>query len=52
VLDKEPTLPSEIADVPEGLDEILLTAIAKEKDDRYESVLLLRNDLQGLYEES
>jgi hypothetical protein len=51
VLHEKPTPPSEIADIPEALDEILLRALAKEKDDRYESVLLLRNDLQDLYDE-
>ena len=50
VLDEEPTPPSQIADVPETLDEILLTALATEKDDRYEDVLLLRNNLQEVYE--
>jgi tRNA A-37 threonylcarbamoyl transferase component Bud32 len=47
---EEPTPPSDLVDVPPELDEILLTALAKEKDDRYESVLLLRNDLQALFE--
>lgn len=32
VLDEEPTPPSQIAEVPEGLDEILLTALAKERE--------------------
>lgn len=48
VLDEEPTPPSEIADVPEALDEILLTALAKERNDRYESVLYFRDSLQEL----
>jgi hypothetical protein len=48
VLDEEPTPPSKIADVPPELDEILLTALAKEKDDRYETVLYLRDELQQL----
>jgi predicted transcriptional regulator/RIO-like serine/threonine protein kinase len=48
VLTEEPTPPSEVADVPEGLDEVLLTALAKEKADRYESVLYLRDDLRDL----
>jgi hypothetical protein len=49
IKNNEPTPPSEIADVPDGLDEILLTALAKEKDDRYEDILLFRNDLQELF---
>jgi serine/threonine protein kinase len=48
VMDEQPTAPSEIADVPAGVDEILLTALAKEKDDRYEDVLYLRDELQAL----
>jgi hypothetical protein len=40
--------PSEVADVPEAIDEILLTAMATEKNDRYESVLYLRDALRGL----
>jgi serine/threonine protein kinase len=48
---EQPTPPSELADIPPALDDILLTALAKEKDDRYESVLLLRNDLQELFEQ-
>lgn len=51
VLDEPPTPPSEVADVPEGLDEILLTALAKEKADRYESTLYLRDALQELDDE-
>lgn len=45
-----PPLQSELADVPPVLDEILLTALAKEKAERYESVLLLRKDLQEQFE--
>lgn len=50
VLSEEPTPPSEIADVPTELSEILLKALASEKDNRYEDVLLLRNDLQDLFD--
>ena len=48
VLNEEPTPPSEVADVPEALDDVLLTALAKERADRFESVLLLRNELREL----
>jgi serine/threonine protein kinase len=48
VLSEEPTPPSEVAAVPERLDQILLRALAKEKADRYETVVNLRNDLQAL----
>jgi len=51
VMDEEPTPPSEIADVPPELDEILLTALATDKDDRYEHVLYLRDALQDVFEE-
>ncbi|WP_251342402.1 PQQ-binding-like beta-propeller repeat protein [Haloplanus halophilus] len=51
VLDEEPTPPSEVADVPPELDEVLLTALAKEKADRYDGVLLLRNALRRLADE-
>jgi len=43
-----PTPPSEIADVPSALDEILLTALATEKADRDESVIYLRDEFQQL----
>jgi hypothetical protein len=48
-LEEQPVPPSEVADVPSRLDEILLKALAKEKADRYESVLYLRDDLLELY---
>jgi hypothetical protein len=35
--------------VPDELDEILLTALAKQKDDRYDNVAYLRDALQDLY---
>ena len=43
-----PTPPSEIANIPADLDEILMTALAKEKSDRYETVVYLRDELQQL----
>jgi len=49
VLNEPPMPPSEIADVPEELDEVLLTALAKEKEDRYDSVLYIRDALQALF---
>jgi hypothetical protein len=50
VMNEEPTPPSQVADVPTELDDILLTAMAKDKTERYESVLYLRDGLQNLYE--
>jgi serine/threonine protein kinase len=48
VLHEEPTPRSAVADVPAALDDVLLTALAKEKADRYESVLYLRDALQNV----
>ncbi len=48
VLHEEPTPPSAVADVPEALDDVLLTALSKEKADRYESVLYLRDGLRNV----
>ena len=50
IKDEQPTPPSEIADVPAGLDDIVLQALAKDKDDRYEDAVYLRDDLQALVE--
>jgi serine/threonine protein kinase len=44
IQNEEPDPPSAVADVPAELDDILLRAMATEKEDRYEDVLLLRND--------
>jgi hypothetical protein len=44
-----PTPPSERADVPPELDEVVLEAMATDRRDRYEDVLLLRNDLQEVF---
>ena len=48
VLNEEPTPPSEVADVPPALDDVLLTALATEKVDRYDSVLYLRDAFRDL----
>jgi outer membrane protein assembly factor BamB/tRNA A-37 threonylcarbamoyl transferase component Bud32 len=48
---EQPTPPSEIANVPAGLDDVLLTALAKEKADRYETVVHLQDDLQDLFDQ-
>ncbi|WP_257629093.1 PQQ-binding-like beta-propeller repeat protein [Haloplanus salinarum] len=48
VLHEEPTPPSEVAGLPPALDDVLLTALEKERSDRYDGVLLLREALQGL----
>lgn len=47
-----PTPPSEIANVPPAVDDILLKALAKEKNNRYEHVLYLRDDLRTLWNET
>jgi serine/threonine protein kinase len=46
---EQPTPPSELADLPPAIDEILLTALAKEKADRYEDILLLRNAFEDVF---
>ena len=46
-----PPLPSDLADIPEAVDDVLLTALATERSDRYESVLYLRDALLTVFEE-
>jgi serine/threonine protein kinase len=48
----EPAPPSEVADLPAALDDILLRALATEKAERHESVLYLRDDPQDLRDSS
>jgi len=48
VLDEDPIPPSEVADVPEALNDILMTAMEKDKDDRYDSAIYIRDKLQEL----
>jgi serine/threonine-protein kinase len=51
VLNDEPVPPSERVDgLPEGTDEVVLKALEKRKEDRYESILDLRRELEGLVE--
>lgn len=47
----EPRAPSDVADVPEGIDGILLTALATEKEDRYGDILYLRDAIEELYDQ-
>jgi hypothetical protein len=51
VLHEDPRPPSELADVPAELDDVLLTALAKGKPDRFESVLYFRDALRRLSED-
>ncbi|WP_336022512.1 PQQ-binding-like beta-propeller repeat protein [Halobellus salinisoli] len=50
-IEAEPNPPSDVADVPAALDDILLTALATEKADRYDSLVYLRDALVDLYEQ-
>ena len=45
---EEPTPPSELADMPVELDDVLLQALAKNPAERYERVIYLRDDLREL----
>jgi serine/threonine protein kinase len=47
---QSPTPPSDIAAVPAELDDILLTALAKSKTDRYDDIVYLRDELQTLFD--
>jgi len=46
----DPDPPSDVAVVPSSLDDVLLTAMAAEKSDRYGHVSFLGDDLQALFE--
>jgi serine/threonine protein kinase len=50
-LDDPVTPPSELADVPPELDDILLRALAREKADRYDYLLHMHDDLASLLDE-
>jgi len=51
VLDEEPTPPSEMnSEVPTEVDELVMKALEKEKDERYESSVTLRKKLDRLFE--
>jgi len=50
VLHDDPPAPSEVADIPEAVDDAVLPAIATQKDDRYEATIDLRRALESLYE--
>jgi Serine/threonine protein kinase len=50
VQSETPSPPSQKADLPQGLDNILLQAVATDKQDRYEDIILLRNDLLELWD--
>jgi hypothetical protein len=46
----DPTPLSNLADLLSELDNVLLTALAAEKADRYETVVYLRDSLRDLFE--
>jgi serine/threonine protein kinase len=50
VLEAEPQPPSEFASLPPALDDVLLTALATEKADRYDDIVYFRDDLRDCYE--
>ncbi len=47
---EELTPPSEIADVPSTLDDIILPALQKEPSERYDSVVYLRDELEDFFD--
>jgi molecular chaperone DnaK len=50
IQNEHPAPPSEHADIPAALDEIILKALKRRKADRYEHVLYLRDDLKEVFE--
>jgi chromosome segregation ATPase len=51
IKNEAPTPPSDVSEVPPELDEILMTALAKDKNERYSHVVYLRDALKELVEE-
>jgi serine/threonine protein kinase len=51
IRNEKPTPPSEFADIPKELDDILLTALSTEKSDRYEDVLYMRDKFNQIMNE-
>jgi len=52
VLHEEPETPSELnPELPTEIDEVLLNCLEKKKEDRYESVLYLRDRLDSVRQE-
>jgi HEAT repeat protein/tRNA A-37 threonylcarbamoyl transferase component Bud32 len=51
IQNEEPKPPSEVSDVPNGLDRVLLKALSKNKQDRQESVLYLRDGIREAFSE-
>jgi serine/threonine protein kinase len=50
ILQKEPDAPSKInSRLPDNVDDILLKSLRKRKDDRFESILLFRRELDQLF---
>lgn len=47
---EEPTPPSEVADVPPAVDDVLGPALKAEKSARYEDIVYLRDELDALFE--
>jgi len=50
-LSEEPPLPSEVADVPDALDDVLVTALGREKTERHDDIVYVRDDLNALFEQ-
>jgi serine/threonine protein kinase len=50
VLHEEPTPPSERVELPAAVDDLVLTAMATDRAERYDSVLYLRDDIQSVLE--
>jgi serine/threonine-protein kinase len=48
VLSEKPTPPSEVADLPKAVDNLLMPALQKEQADRYDSLVYLRDGLSEL----
>jgi len=50
VLNEEPRPPDDFVDLPQTLNEIILTALSKEKSERYDSIVYLRDALQEVHD--